>query len=118
MRDWQDRGSPPDKSVKLEFALMLILWIAAFVGALLVASAPATAHPGGLAKDGCHMDRSTGKRHCHRGGGTAEPETTRGGEVYYQNCAAVRAAGKAPIRRGQPGYRPALDRDGDGVGCE
>ncbi|MCO6559453.1 MAG: DUF1524 domain-containing protein [Bifidobacterium sp.] len=41
-----------------------------------------------------------------------------GGDVYYQNCAAVRAAGKAPIYAGQPGYRAALDRDHDGVGCE
>ena len=31
---------------------------------------------------------------------------------------AARAAGVAPIRRGNPGYRPALDRDNDGVGCE
>ncbi len=41
-----------------------------------------------------------------------EPES-----VYYENCAAVRAAGAAPIRRGDPGYRSALDRDGDGEGC-
>jgi hypothetical protein len=38
--------------------------------------------------------------------------------VYYANCAAVRAAGKAPLYRGQPGYRAGLDRDGDGVACE
>lgn len=38
--------------------------------------------------------------------------------VSYPNCAAVRAAGKAPLRRGQPGYSPKLDRDGDGVACE
>lgn len=37
---------------------------------------------------------------------------------YYQNCDAVRAAGKAPLYQGQPGYRPALDRDHDGVACE
>lgn len=37
---------------------------------------------------------------------------------YYRSCAEVRAAGKAPIRRGQPGYRPGLDRDGDGVACD
>jgi hypothetical protein len=40
-----------------------------------------------------------------------------GGSVYYKNCAAVRAAGKAPIRSGDPGYRPGLDSDGDGQGC-
>ncbi|SDI91210.1 Protein of unknown function [Frankineae bacterium MT45] len=42
----------------------------------------------------------------------------QGGAVYYANCAAVRAAGKAPLYRGQPGYRAALDRDNDGVACE
>ncbi|MCU1572585.1 MAG: hypothetical protein JWO93_667 [Micrococcaceae bacterium] len=38
--------------------------------------------------------------------------------VSYANCAAVRAAGAAPIRRGDRGYVAKLDRDGDGVGCE
>ncbi|RKT52153.1 excalibur calcium-binding domain-containing protein [Saccharothrix australiensis] len=38
--------------------------------------------------------------------------------AYYANCAAARAAGAAPLRIGEPGYRPALDRDGDGVACE
>lgn len=41
-----------------------------------------------------------------------------GGSVYYQNCSAARAAGAAPVRRGQPGYGSHLDRDGDGVACE
>jgi hypothetical protein len=41
-----------------------------------------------------------------------------GGSTYYQNCDAVRAAGKAPIHVGDPGYSRQLDRDGDGVGCE
>ncbi len=38
--------------------------------------------------------------------------------VYYKNCDAVRAAGAAPIYRGQPGYASHLDRDNDGVACE
>ena len=38
--------------------------------------------------------------------------------VYYRNCAEARASGAAPLYRGQPGYRPELDRDGDGVACE
>ncbi|WGP13774.1 excalibur calcium-binding domain-containing protein [Streptomyces sp. SH5] len=41
-----------------------------------------------------------------------------GTSAYYANCDAVRAAGAAPIRSGQPGYGRHLDRDGDGVGCE
>ncbi|MGC7207954.1 excalibur calcium-binding domain-containing protein, partial [Mycobacteroides abscessus] len=36
----------------------------------------------------------------------------------YPNCAAARAAGAAPLYRGQPGYSSKLDRDGDGVACE
>jgi Excalibur calcium-binding domain len=41
-----------------------------------------------------------------------------GSPVYYRNCAAVRAAGKAPLNRGQPGYRSGLDADGHGVACQ
>ena len=36
----------------------------------------------------------------------------------YANCTAVRAAGAAPIRAGDPGFEPRFDRDNDGVGCE
>lgn len=35
----------------------------------------------------------------------------------YRSCAQVRAAGKAPLHRGDPGYSRALDPDGDGVAC-
>src|SRR5688572_2244897 len=90
-------------------------------GVALGIAAPVWAHGGGLAADGCHMDRSTGQRHCHRGS-NAGPTTVRtpggGREVYYPNCAAAREAGAAPVRRGAPGYASHLDRDGDGVGCE
>ncbi len=50
----------------------------------------------------------------------ATPAPVRDGSsgVSYANCDAVRAAGAAPIHRGDPGYAPHLDRDGDGVGCE
>jgi hypothetical protein len=36
----------------------------------------------------------------------------------YPNCSAVRAAGRAPLKRGQPGYGRHLDADGDGRACE
>jgi hypothetical protein len=38
--------------------------------------------------------------------------------VFYANCTAVKAAGMAPLLRGQPGYAAKLDRDGDGIACE
>lgn len=33
-------------------------------------------------------------------------------------CDAVRAAGRAPLYRGDPDYHPAMDRDNDGIACE
>lgn len=54
---------------------------------------------------------------------TTTPPTTQTpvpaqNDVYYQNCAAVRAAGKAPLHTGDPGYSTKLDRDRDGTACE
>ncbi|PVU84064.1 hypothetical protein DDP54_06685 [Cellulomonas sp. WB94] len=37
---------------------------------------------------------------------------------YYKNCTEARAAGAAPLHVGDPGYRSAMDRDGDGIACE
>ena len=48
----------------------------------------------------------------------SQPSPSHPDQVYYKNCAAVRAAGKAPLHRGDPGYRPELDRDNDGIACE
>lgn len=53
-----------------------------------------------------------------RASSSASGRSGRSGTAYYRNCAAARAAGVAPLYRGDPGYRPALDRDGDGVACE
>ncbi len=39
-------------------------------------------------------------------------------DVCYPNCAAARAAGAAPLYRGDPGYRSDMDGDGDGIACE
>jgi len=44
-----------------------------------------------------------------------EPEAP---SASFANCDAARAAGAAPVHRGDPGYGPHLDRDDDGVGCE
>jgi hypothetical protein len=40
------------------------------------------------------------------------------GSVFYSGCREVRAAGAAPLHRGQPGYRAGMDGDGDGIACE
>lgn len=36
----------------------------------------------------------------------------------YRNCDEARAAGAAPVLRGEYGYGRHLDRDNDGIGCE
>ena len=37
---------------------------------------------------------------------------------FYANCKEAKAAGAAPLYKGDPGYRSDLDRDGDGIACE
>lgn len=103
---------------------------------LVAISGSAGAHGGGLNKDGCHNNRKTGDYHCHRGGGISAPThnfkapgnrltPSKAGPArsppktgVFANCAEARAAGAAPVRRGDPGYGPHLDRDNDGIGCE
>ena len=38
--------------------------------------------------------------------------------VHYNGRNEVRALGKAPLYRGDPGYGEHMDGDGDGVACE
>lgn len=51
-----------------------------------------------------------------RGSSSSTPSYESGSA--YANCSAARAAGRSNIRRGEPGYGPHLDRDGDGLACE
>lgn len=103
------------------------LAVALLATSLIAAPVAVVAHPGGLNAEGCHTNRKTGDYHCHRGGGSAgnggssrpgSAQGARSGGGAFANCSAARAAGAAPVRRGDPGYGPHLDRDGDGVGCE
>jgi Excalibur calcium-binding domain len=52
------------------------------------------------------------------GYGGSSDSAGSGGSTYYANCSAARAAGAAPLHKGDPGYRSGLDRDSDGVACE
>jgi eukaryotic-like serine/threonine-protein kinase len=38
--------------------------------------------------------------------------------VYYEDCWDAWSVGAAPIEQDEPGYRPELDRDHNGVACE
>jgi hypothetical protein len=71
----------------------------------ILAKCPATSLPAG---GGVHVP-------------TASPSPSApSGAHIYANCAAVRAAGAAPLRRGTAAYEAnrRLDRDGDGLACE
>ena len=115
--------------------------MSAWAGMLIIASQlawphTASAHSGGLNAEGCHNDRKNGGYHCHRSPAARPPPRSdapvlhanrlsqgqgnqdTGGYTHYANCTAARAAGAAPVRRGDPGYGRHLDRDGDGIGCE
>lgn len=107
---------------------MMTIQRAVAFGALVVLSEGAAAHGGGLNSEGCHNDRKNGGYHCHRGTPAQLPVNNfapgqrltgdPNDSIYFANCSAARAAGAAPVRRGDPGYARHLDRDGDGVGCE
>lgn len=106
----------------------------AFAAFALSIAMNSSAHGGGLNAEGCHNDRKRGGYHCHRSGGSPTrsnaapinnftpsriaPARASQGSGLFANCAQARAAGAAPVRRGERGYGPHLDRDGDGVGCE
>lgn len=103
--------------------MRILVFTAVVATALVIGPSPVFAHGGGLNAQGCHNQRSNGTYHCHRAqnGGARRatpPSTARSSGGAYANCAAARAAGAAPVRRGQPGYGSHLDRDNDGVGCE
>jgi hypothetical protein len=91
----------------------------------LFVSIDAFGHGGGLDSKGCHTNRKTGDYHCHR---AQTPPATTSNSLHssspaaegraFKNCTEARAAGAAPVKRGDPGYGPHLDRDNDGIGCE
>lgn len=47
----------------------------------------------------------------------ARSELTQHGS-FYRTCREALQDSRANIRRGEPGYRPELDADGDGLACE
>jgi len=50
---------------------------------------------------------------------STQTQTPSGSDsLYFSNCTEARDAGYENIAQGDPGYRPELDRDGDGLACE
>ncbi|MBF1031071.1 MAG: excalibur calcium-binding domain-containing protein [Candidatus Nanosynbacter sp.] len=48
----------------------------------------------------------------------ATPAPAPSAELHFSSCKEARAAGYSHMRRGEPGYSPHLDRDGDGIACD
>ena len=124
--------SDHDRSIALKCSVRRTIKMIKFLMAFLFVMTlhgNAYTHPGRTNSEGCHNDRSNGTYHCHNSGRAAPsrpiPSASNApirpsvsGDVYYRNCTEARAAGAAPVRRGQPGYGAHLDRDNDGIGCE
>lgn len=71
-------------------------------------------------EDGFHEENSSEAKSSSTGSKpkvTSQPTATVG-TVYYKSCEAVRAAGAAPLKKEDPGYRENLDGDKDGIACE
>lgn len=87
--------------------------------ALLLPSAGALAHPGGLNAEGCHTNHKTGDYHCHRAPRAAPKSGTLTGKAcgskYY--CKEMASCEEAMHYLNDCGLS-RLDGDGDGVPCE
>jgi len=107
---------------------MKTTWMSVVITVLIVLFSidAVNAHGGGLNAQGCHNNRKTGDYHCHRPQNTNSSRSNKSTSSSlkstdgraYANCTEARAAGAAPVRKGDPGYGTHLDRDGDGIGCE
>jgi hypothetical protein len=85
--------------------------IATFAAVYWLAPAPAAvaqAEPGGIVETAAPVSARP------VGPAPEAPEAP----VYFAGCNEVRAAGLAPLFRGQPGYRSGMDGDDDGIACE
>ncbi|RSV18388.1 hypothetical protein CA237_18820 [Sphingomonas sp. ABOLH] len=69
--------------------------------------------PGRLNADGCHTDRKGGTGYqCHRSVRRATSAQTRpilSESTNFPDCAAARAAGSAPVQKGDLGYSWRLE---------
>lgn len=89
--------------------------IALFAGAAIVGSLVGV---GSLAATSSGREALAGVG--RRVGGAIEVKRSREPRPgdHWPGCNEARAAGTAPIYRGEPGYRGDMDGDDDGIACE
>ena len=98
--------------------LLNVLILACLMPGALLVPAIGSAHPGGLAKDGCHNHRASGTCHCHRAGasrsGCTSDDDDGGREVGNEKEPGVEArAGSARTQAGTESL-PAKRRSSNG----
>ncbi|QNE74064.1 hypothetical protein F0344_05105 [Streptomyces finlayi] len=75
-----------------------------------------------MVREGKAGPRDRDRRHRHRGEASARRRVLGApGKRWpgaFENCAEAQARGRAPVRKGEQGYAPWLDADGDGTGCD
>jgi hypothetical protein len=85
----------------------------------VAAAATPVAEPMDAVRPASRAKRRTARRpSARRPARTAVRGAPRKAYAYYSGCNEVRAAGLAPLYRGQPGYREDMDGDLDGIACE
>jgi hypothetical protein len=93
--------------------------LATFGGVLFLTAPAAPGHPAAAASSGAAT--SAASTTAAAAAAPAAPAATPAAvesKVYYAGCNEVRDLGKAPLYRGQPGYRIGMDGDNDGIACE
>jgi hypothetical protein len=71
----------------------------------------------GIAQGGDLAQSASATLRFVRNAGSPRTSTPQTGD-YWSGCNAARAAGVAPLYSGEPGYRPEMDGDSDGIACE
>ncbi|WP_082699334.1 GmrSD restriction endonuclease domain-containing protein [Arthrobacter sp. EPSL27] len=118
---------PPNKSFRCEYVARQIsvkagygLWVTQAehdAMARVLAACPDTPAPA-ASTAGPQAEAATQPAPAPPAAAAPAPKDPAPAAVYYANCAAARAAGAAPLRAGQPGYREQMDGDRDGIACE
>lgn len=117
---------PADQRTDVEIARLGVLdkqipLIEAFLTAqinLTAATAAAGSDADALRREADKTDAAALIDAAGRAGDAADKACGAGNGVRFENCDQVRAAGKAPLRSDQPGYRVGLDRNRNGIACE
>ncbi|MEU4839405.1 excalibur calcium-binding domain-containing protein [Nocardia fusca] len=93
------------------------LYVSAAAAGLTLLAAPAASAAGPIGLPSLAGTGSSAADAVLGATGSAQLTQTGSAGGAFKNCDEARAAGRAPIFRGEPGFAPHLDPDGDGFAC-